>query len=85
MAWIKLRDIDAKLDSNRANILEQIGKVHENSQITKNNIDASKNDVIKEINDLKEVDLMLEIKIDNLDNKLNYIVESIQNLSLQLD
>ncbi len=85
MAWIKLRDIDEKLDSNRVNILEQIGKVHEDSQVIKDNIYISKNDIIKEINDLKEVDLTLRRKIDNLDNKLNYIVESIQNLSLQLD
>lgn len=85
MAWIKLRDIDEKLDSNRVNILEQIGKVHEDSQVIQDNIYISKNDVIKEINDLKEVDLTLGRKIDSLDNKLNYIVESIQNLSLQLD
>ncbi|WP_282193092.1 hypothetical protein [Romboutsia ilealis] len=85
MARIKLRDIDEKLDSNRVNILEQIDKVYGYSQIIKDNIDISKNYAIKEINDLKEVDLTLERKIDNLDNKLNYIIESIQNLGSQLD
>lgn len=85
MAWIRLRDIDEKLDSNRVNILEQIDKGHKYSQEIKDNIYASKNDIIKEINILKEVDLTLERKIDNLDNKLNYIIESIQNLSSQLD
>lgn len=96
MAWIKLRDIDEKLDVNRLNILEEIdngttvinysiGKIHEDSQIIKNNISKSNNKIIREISILKDNNLALEQKINDLDNKLNCIVELIKNLSIQLD
>ena len=92
----KLEEINKKLDSNKCSVLEHIDKgniainssikkVQEVSQILKSSIDTSTDEIRDEINILKDSNLNLEEKLNNLDGKLDYIIKSIQNLSIQLD
>lgn len=96
MTWIKLKDIDEKLDNNRLNILEEVNKsniqindsidkVYKILDIIKDNIDESNNMIVKEVNMLKESELTLDKKINDLDNKLNHLLTSIQTIGLRLD